>query len=82
MVVGLMGLCVVEAMDLAVVVCGGCRWIWLSWARCSNFLCCLWLQPCKWIVSGGNGGGFFFFFVVVGERERGRIKNNKEIIFK
>ena len=25
---------------------------------------------------------FFFFFVVVGERERGRIKNNKEIIFK
>ena len=25
---------------------------------------------------------FFFFFVVVGERERGRIKNNKERIFK
>ena len=26
--------------------------------------------------------GFFFFFVIVGERERGRIKNNKERIFK
>ena len=62
-VVGLIRLCVLGAMDLAVVVCGGCRWIWLSWARCSNFLCCLWLQPCKWIVSGGDGGGFFFFFL-------------------
>ena len=38
----------------------------------------------QWIVCGGDGGGFFFFFffVVVGERERGRIKNNKERIFK
>ena len=49
-------------MDLAVVVCGGCRWIWLSWLRME--------------VCGGGGwmwleGFFFFLFSAVGERERG-----------
>ena len=66
-VVGLMGLWVGGAMDLAVVVCGGCRWIWLLWLRME--------------VCGGGGwmwleGFFFFLFSAVGERERER-KNKK-----
>ena len=68
-VVGLMGLWVVGAMDLAVVVCGGCRWIWLSWLRME--------------VCGGGGwmwleGFFFSLFSAVGERERERERKNKK----
>ena len=72
-----MGLWVVGAMNLLVVVCGGCKWIWLSWARCSNFLCCLWLQPCNGSLVGAMVEGFFFFFFFFGcggERKR---KNKK-----
>ena len=53
------------AMDLA-VVCGGCRWIWLSWLR---------MEVCggggwMWLVV--EDGRFFFSFSALGERERER----------
>ena len=67
---------------------------WVCWVDVKGFFffsyCCLWLQWI-WLVAGGGDCGWMWWPAVVRtirlkkrerQRERGRIKNNKEIIFK